>query len=386
MTHKYSLFFLLFLSFFFISACKQQQPKPEIASVFDAEPGSSLVSEIKYAKGFDLYEKDNIRKLVIYHPEIPDREMAVFYIADSTLLKKYKKGKADNVIATNSNCVAVFSATQLNAFDKLSLLEHVIGITEAKYINNEQVKEKLIRGKIIELGANNHYYIEKIISLHPDYIFYSPYKLTADDPLKVTGIPLIPYFDYHELSPLGRAEWIKFTAAFFGEQALADSIFGDIERQYLSYCALTDSFTLNKPTVFSDKYFNGQWYVPGGKSYIAAMFKAAGADYLWKGDPHTGSFPLDYEVVYNKAHDADFWRIVGSYGDVPSYEALAAENALYANFKAFKKKQVIWCDAQKTAYFEKSPLEPHIVLADLIYAFHPEVLPGYQPKYYKILK
>jgi iron complex transport system substrate-binding protein len=385
MVLKRSVYFLLLVFLFFTVGCVRQQQKPEIASVFDAVPDSALVSKVKYAIGFDLYEKNGVKKLVIWHPEIPDKEIATFYIADSTVLKKYNLSETQSVIAENSNRVAVFSATQLNAFDRLSLLDHVMGITEANYINNKQVKEKLKKGEIIELGANDHYLIEKIMSLHPDYIFYSPYKLTADHPLKVTGIPLIPFFDFHEYTPLGRAEWIKFTAAFFGDDVKADSIFKKIEQQYKYYKSLTDNLT-SRPTVFSDKYFNGQWYVPGGKSYIAALFRDAGADYLWKDDSHTGSIPLDYEVVFSKAHDADFWRIVGSYGDVPSYEALMEENSLYANFKAFKTKHVIWCDAQKTAYFEKSSLEPQLVLADLIYAFHPKLLPAYKPKYYEILK
>ena len=384
MIQKSSVFLLLIL-ILFTGACRHRQPKPEIASVFDAVLDSLPVSKVKYAKGFDLYEKEGVKKLVIYHPEISGREIAVFYIADSTTLKKYKTMGSQNVVVSKSDRVAVFSATQLNAFDKLSLLDHVIGITEAKYINNQAVKEKLLCGEITELGTNNHFFIEKIISVHPDYIFYSPYKFTADHPLKATGITLIPFFDYHEHTPLGRAEWIKFTAAFFNAEARADSVFNHIEQQYIYYTSLTDSLA-SKPTVFSDKYFNGQWYVPGGRSYIATLFKDAGADYIWKDDPNTGSFPLDYEVVYSKAHEADFWRIVGSYGDVSSYEALAEENALYRNFKAFKMKHVIWCDAQETAYFEKSSLEPHLVLADLIYAFHPELLPGYQPKYYEILE
>ena len=385
MVLKRPVYFLLLLFLFSVLGCARRQQKPEIASVFDAVPDSTLVSRVKYAKGFDLYEKDGIKKLVIHHPEIPGKEIAVFYIADSAVLKEYDPGETHNVIAENSDRVAVFSATQLNAFDRLSLLGHVIGITEAGYINNEQVKEMLKKGEVTDLGANNHYFIEKIMSLHPDYIFYSPYKLTAEHPLDVTGIPLIPFFDFHEHTPLGRAEWIRFTAAFFGKDARADSIFKMIEQQYGYYRSLTDSLT-SRPTVFSDKYFNGQWYVPGGKSYIAALFRDAGADYLWKDDTHTGSIPLDYEVVFSKAHDADFWRIVGSYGDKPSYEALKEENSLYANFKAFKIKHVLWCDAQKTAYFERSSLEPQLVLADLIYAFHPELLPGYHPKYYEILK
>ncbi len=93
-----------------------------------------------------------------------------------------------------------------------------------------------------------------------------------------------------------------------------------------------------------------------------------------------------YEVVYSEAHSTDFWRIVGSYSDEPTYEALAGENELYMNFKAFNDKKVIWCDAEETAYFENSALEPHLVLADLIFAFHPGLLPDHKPKYYHILK
>ena len=378
-------YFLWLVIILTVLSCSSPENKTEIASVFDHLPDSLLISKVNYAKGFDLYEADNIRKLVVYHPELPGTVIATFYIADSSVIARYNTGNDPHVIALNSNRVAVFSATQLNAFDKLSLLDHVSGITESEYINNRHIKEKLKRGEIAELGAGNHYFIEKIMVVRPDYIFYSPYKFMADNPLKTTGIPLIPFYDYYENTPLGRAEWIKFTAAFFDDDKQTDSIFENIEKEYNDYRSLAGSIS-TKPTVFSDKYFNGQWYVPGGRSYIAALFRDAGADYLWKDDRHTGSFPLDYEVVYSQAHNADFWRIVGSYGDVPSYDALARENSLYKNFKAFQEKHVIWCDAQKTAYFERSSLEPHLLLADLIFAFHPEVLPDYQPKYYHILK
>jgi iron complex transport system substrate-binding protein len=138
--------------------------------------------------------------------------------------------------------------------------------------------------------------------------------------------------------------------------------------------------------VFSDKYFNGQWFVPGGKSYIARLFQDAGATYLWENDVHTASFPLDFEVVYQKANDADYWRIIGSYSDQPSYKGLAMENELYRRFRAYREKKVIYCNARETAYFENSPLEPHIILADLINVFHPGLLHDYKPTYYKLLE
>jgi len=124
----------------------------------------------------------------------------------------------------------------------------------------------------------------------------------------------------------------------------------------------------------------------GGNSYIAQLFNDAGADYLWKDNQNTGSINLDFEVVYSKAHDADFWRIVGTYSNGFSYEKLLAENELYYNFKAFNDKQVIFCDSKTSTYFETGTLEPHLLLADFIYVFHPELMEGYKPKYYHLCK
>lgn len=378
-------FFIITILIASFYSCETKKARTEIETVFNSLPDSLLQSRVKYAKGFDLFDAGHIKKLVIYHPEIKGNVIATFYLLDSLQIDKKDYQKSENTIVLPINNIAVFSATQLNALEILGLLDKVKGVSEAKFINSRAVREKLDSEEIVELARNTDYFTEKILLVNPSLIFYSPYQFMEQHPLEVTGIPLVPFYDYFENEPLGRAEWIKFTAAFFSKDEAADELFKHIESNYLSYKNLTSGLKF-KPTVFSDKYFNGQWYVPGGKSYIASLFNDAGAAYLWKNDLHTGSFPLDYEVVYSKAYHADFWRIVGSYGDEASYEALAGENELYENFKAFKDKQVIWCDAEATAYFEKSPLEPHVVLADLIFVFHPDLLPDYTPKYYHILK
>ena len=37
---------------------------------------------------------------------------------------------------------------------------------------------------------------------------------------------------------------------------------------------------------------------------------------------------------------------------------------------------------REQTFYESMPMEPEIVLEDLIHAFHPDLLPDYQPKYY----
>ncbi|MEJ2596334.1 MAG: ABC transporter substrate-binding protein [bacterium] len=379
MLRKLVPYILLVLCLSCVISCKQDPSRPWIGTYFENRAPGELPSLVQYAQGFDIYHWDGITKLVIYHPTNSGLPGGEYYLANSEVTGRFRD--TAHMITLPLRDVAVFSSTQLSAFIKLGELEKVKGISEAGYITDPDVRKLLQKGSINELAGSGHFFIEKTLEVNPGLIFISPYNLEEQHALELTGIPLIPFFDFFETDPLGRAEWIRFTAAFCGKEEQADSIFGRTVDNYKSYAQLAGQ-VIEKPTVFSDKYFNGQWFIPGGQSYIARLFADAGADYLWKEDTHKASFPLDYESVFERAHDADFWRIIGSYGDVATYESLAAENELYRHFKAFRERKVIYCDAEQTAYFENSPLEPDVVLADLIRAFHPELLPDYKPKYY----
>ena len=373
--------FVFFLMIIIIQAnsCTQKNNAESISKLFDNE----LLSIVKYADGFDIYEVDNIKKLVIYNPQNNTEILATYYFADSSDFSELPH--SSGLLETPLDSVAVFSATQLNAFNKLGILNKVIAISESEYIRNPIIKERHNSGQLVELAGNGNFYLERTLEVNPQIIFYSPYNMAQKHPLAATEITMIPFFDFMESNPLGRAEWIKFTALFFGKKKEANDIFDTIVSKYTEYKELALG-ALNKPTVFSDKYYSGQWFVSGGKSYIAQLFNDAGAEYLWKDNQNTGSINLDFEVVYNKAHNADFWRIVGTYEEGFSYDKLVAENELYSHFRAFKNKNVIFCDSKISSYFETGTLEPHLLLADLVFAFHPSLLEGYKPKYYHLCK
>ena len=378
--NKISLF--LILSFvLLLSSCDTQKQADAAADIFNSLADSTLVSHVQYARGFDIFNIEGITKLVIYEPGSNKNIRNTYYLVKREIAEKYGFPEGFMIIPLDS--VAVFSGTQLNAMKNLGLLEKLVGVSESDYILDEEIRAYIEEGRVAELAGNGNFYVERTLELSPSVIFHSPYQSNENNPLAAIKIPMIPFFDFMENDPLGRAEWLKFTAVFFGKEKLAEQQFDTIVRQYKMFRELAAA-TQHHPTVFSDKYFSGQWYVAGGKSYIATLFKDAGADYIWKADNHIASFPLDYETVYAKAHDADFWRIVLSFNDQPSYDALAKENELYTHFAAFKNRKIIWCDAKETAYFEKSSLEPQWVLADFIKVFHPELLPDYESRYYSI--
>ena len=364
------------------TSCNREDNISNINKLFDNTPDSILVSSIKYATGFDIYEINNIKKLVIYNPQNIEEILSTYYFTDSAYFNNYQPSSIFLQIPLDS--VAVFSATQLNAFSKLGILDKLIAISESEYIRDTAIKELYNNEHVVELANNGNFYLEKTLELNPKIIFYSPYNLAQKHPLAATNITMIPFFDFMESNPMGRAEWIKFTALFFDKEAEANIIFDTIIEKYTNYKKLALKAN-REPTVFSDKYYSGQWFMSGGKSYIAQLFKDAGANYLWKENQNTGSINLDFEVVFSKAHHADFWRIIGTYPNGFTYEKLGNENNLYKNFEAFKKKNVILCDSKESTYFETGTLEPQLLLADLILAFHPELMVGYQPKYYKLM-
>lgn len=285
--------------------------------------------------------------------------------------------------------VICFSSTQWSVFLELGEIDRVKGLLEGRYVHDQRMKDLLADGTVKDVGTETAKNIELMIQMHPDAILYSPYFDGNQDPLKVTGAMLFPFADYLETTPLGRAEWIRIVGMMTGRREDADAWFNDIEARYdalKDLCAEVET----RPTVFSDLAFNGQWYVAGGQSYIAQLFKDAGADYIWKDDPSTASFPLDSETILAKAKHADFWRVANSSSLPMTYESLKRENAVYALFDAYKNHNILVCDIQETGYFEKSQIEPDILLADFISIFHPEVMAAYQPdyqqKYYHLME
>lgn len=119
---------------------------------------------------------------------------------------------------------------------------------------------------------------------------------------------------------------------------------------------------------------------------MAQIFSDAGAEYIMKDNSESGGVTEDFESVYVKGLSADFWQTDGAHSGEYTLNDLAAEDERYATMEAFKNKQVVFCNLSETPYRELGGVQPHYILADFVKAFHPELLPTYEPKYYKIIK
>lgn len=333
---------------------------------------------IKYAKGLSIsYEADGIHVSI----SNPDPQAK-------------RSRKEDFVITHPSHRFICTTALQLGNFEALGLEGNIVGMNSLRNIFSPRMKQQLHSGKTAKIGKEGNFDIETVIALQPDYIFVSASKHGGYDALLDCGVPLISHHGYKETHPLGQAEWIKLIGVLTGEARRANAVFNDIERKYLKLKAevaviASNDSTGNKhsmPTVLSGRQLRDGWYLMGGKSYMAQMFSDAGVSYIFSDVDDTGGTTMDFEAAYARGIDADFWQMDGAFDGDFTLADLKAEDERYADIAAFKKKKVLFCNLSQTPYRELSPVEPHRVLADFVKAFHPEVLPHYTPKYYKIIK
>ena len=278
----------------------------------------------------------------------------------------------------------VMTMLQLSNFTALDAHDVVKGLTGTKNLFNADILKRVKDGRIVKIGMEGNFDTEMVLAANPDVIFISPSKRGGYDAIKETGIQLIPHLGYQELDPLGQAEWVKFVGLFIGKVREANEVFAGIESRY-NELKMKAAEVTERPTVFSGEMHYGTWHAVGGKNYLAQIFRDAGATYVVD-DDETGGENLEFEKMYALAANADYWRILNSFPGDFSYDALKASEPRNELFKAFKEKKVIYCNMKKQAYYEISPVEPDVLLKDLVAIFHPELVEAdYKPKYYRLL-
>ena len=352
------------------------------------EADSAKVLSPEYAKGFSVRVLDNgIRLVDVVDPQEDEDRMPVAYhfalvpkeMTDAEVPSDYTE------VRVPIERTIVMTMLQLSNFTALHAHDVVKGITGTKNLFDEYIRERVKTGSIVKIGMEGNFDTELILAAHPEAIFISPFKRGGYDAIKETGITLIPHLGYKELHPLGQAEWLKYVAMFIGKEDEAARVFDGIKERYLSLKAKVDSVD-TRPTVFSGEMHGGNWYAVGGKNYLAQLFRDAGASYVID-DDNTGGVNIEFEKMYAMAADADYWRILNSFPGDFSYDALKASEPRNELFKAFREKRIIYCNMKQTPYYELTPVEPDVVLADLVAVFHPELMAAdYQPKFYYLLK
>ena len=288
---------------------------------------------------------------------------------------------AHAVVFTTSHCALLYD---------LHVQQALSGVCDLAYINLPDVQRRAKlqarnTAKVVDCGSSMQPDVERIMQLHPEALLVSPFEQSGGfGKLATLNIPIIETADYMETSALGRAEWMKFYGLLFGRAQQADTLFAQVDSNYHALMAKAQQ-TREKVSAFTERKMGSVWYVPGGRSTIAQLLRDARVTYPFADDTHAGSLALSFETVLNEAENSDIWLI--KYNHQPNTrQALLAEDAGYAQFKAFQQGKVFGCDCAAVPYYEEVDFHPDRLLNDIVQIAHP-TLTGLAPlRYYHRMK
>ena len=346
--------------------------------------GQEEIIPLKYAENLTLVKGDGYTEARLRNPWDTTKVLHTYILVekDKPMPDHLPPG---TIVRTPLSKALVYTGVHCALIHELGMVKSIGGICELQYIKVPEIIEGCRKGTIVNAGEGTNPDIEKIIDLHPDALLLSPYENSGGHgQVEKLKVPIIECADYMETSALGSAEWIRFYGLLFHQSAKADSIFAIVEKNYNELKALASS-QAKKPKVMCELKSGSAWYVPGGRSTTGKLYKDAGGDYLFDSYPNSGAVPLSFETVFDKAQDADVWLMKYNQASDKTLSGIREDYSPYANFKAFKERNVYGCNTGYQTYYEDFPFHPDLVLKDLIKIFHPSLLPEYELKYFSKL-
>jgi iron complex transport system substrate-binding protein len=388
-------YFLLGVIALTLTAC---QPKPSTTKqlrtdcIEKYDPSQDYFphkTKVIDATGFTIEYHKSYKVLSVTRPW-KDAQVAFRYVLVQCGAPTPTGVKPEEVVQIPARTVVSLSTTHLTALDQLGVSDRVIGVSDPGLITLPAFSDRIEKNQIQAVGRDNGTSIEKILNLSPDLVLsYGTGNAQTDSYPKLleSGVKVGLVSEYMENTPLGRAEWIKFMAAFFNREAEADRFYNQVAQQYRAIATKAQQ-AKPKPIAFTGLENKGTWYVPGGDSYAAAFVRDAGGTYLWQDDRSTGSLTPSFELVYDRARAAQFW--LNSSQSWQTLQDVKNADARYGDLNAVKTGQMYNPTAKLNAnganeYWQTGTSNPHLVLADLVKIFHPELMRDHQFVYYKKL-
>lgn len=367
-------------------ACKQEEKSQPTSQTPET---ASRSIPVHYAKGFRIEDFGSYTKIEVTAPWPGDQAHFEYLLVPKGA--KIPKGHPNaTVISVPVASVVVTSTTDIPILEYLNIEDKLTGFPNTAYISSKKTRARIDKNQVKDIGKEVALNTEMVMELAPELIigFSATGDIKSYTTLQQAGIPVVMNGSWMEQDPLGRAEWIKFVAAFFDKENEARKAFKTIEKAYVKTAALATHHSLSSPTVLSGSLYKDVWYVPGGSSFLARIMKDAHMDYFWETDNSTGSLALSFESVLDKAQHAAIWLESGTPSTIAS---LLKANSKYGLFDAIQQKKVYSASLKKgptggLPYYEIGALRPDLILKDLIKIAHPQLLPDYELFFFKQLE
>ena len=365
------------------TAVPTEEPEP----IAEPEPVDFFEEKVRidYASGFTVEYFENYKVVTVLTPwDFAEETFTYVLVQEGTDAPEGYENASFVTIPVRTT--VSMSTTFLPFLDMYELLDTLVAVDDATYVSNTVVLEMAENG-LPSVGSGPTVDIETLLSLDPGVVFTNGYGFPDFDTHPVlieAGMPVVINGDYMDTTPLGRAEWGKFIAVFYNQETKANELFDQTVANYEKIKALVADVE-TKPTVFFNTPWEGTWYMPGGASFMANFVADAGGDYLWSDDPSTSTLYLGFEDVIDKgAMEADIWLNPGGFSFTAA-DVLAADER-FDSFAAYTNGG-LWNNNKAMSpnfgndFFESGVANPDLVLADLTFILHPEIMTNANPDF-----
>lgn len=353
-------YLILFLAIVALVSCNS-------GKVSEMQTGGDTL-RLGYSRLLTIVDYEKYKVVDIADPWKKGRVLHRYVLVSDSTASHLPEGTVINVPVKRA---MVFTTVHASLFADLGATNCIKGMADVGYLKRKDIKALVDNKTIADVGSGMSPDIEKIIDGSPDIVMVSPFENSGGyGKLDELQIPLVECADYMEMSPLARAEWMRFYGILVGKEAVADSLFKCVETSYNEIKASVRNKG-TKPRVVVDIPSGNVWYVPGGKSTIGQMVADAGGDYCFADNAQGGSLAMSVEKVIDKCEDADVWLFRYG-GPVKTIESMAAENKAFTHIKALKDKNLWGCSTERTTFYESTPFHPDELLKEFLLMFHPE--------------
>lgn len=330
----------------------------------------------RYAERYSIYSTDGESTVLEIRNPWQGAEGAVSQVFVSRAGETPPEGFAGVTVHAPVERAVCFSSTHVAFLDAFGETDAIRGVSGGNYISNEKIRERYASGDVRDVGYDTSVNYELLASLRPDIVFIygvGGENTAVTDKFRELRIPYIYIGDYLETTPLGKAEWIVPFGELTDKRAEAEEIFAGIATRYDSLRRIASELQ-TRPKVMLNAPYRDVWFVPGDRSYMAALIEDAGGEYIFAGEDSAVSRPVSGEEAYLAARKADVWLTPNQ---ALTIAELKAQNPKFASVGCVDKRRVYNCTRRRTPeggsdFWESGALYADRVLRDVIICLHPE--------------
>jgi iron complex transport system substrate-binding protein len=259
---------------------------------------------------------------------------------------------------------AMVSTTHVPYLSILGRADVVVAGAHLEHVRDGALQARMKEGMVQEIATGDGVDRERMLALQLDAVFTYPFGRSEGGSLEGLGIPVVEVSEYLEEHPLGRAEWLRFFGVLLGEEHKADSLFEGIVQRYDRVRSQVRRDSM--PTVLFGSYWNGQWFVPPGNSYMAKLIDDAGGGYVFADRKGEGNITVDMETMITVGGNADVWGMIAAMGPTVTDQDFTQGDERLAGFKAVQEHRLFIGNTATSDLFGRALVEPDLVLAELM--------------------